>query len=104
MKQQLNEAKKLFQQYKFEDARKMFEHILEDDTINIEALLFLGRIQSKMQDYGSALNYYNRVISIEPDNKEAKTGIKLVKNILQLTNTFYFENAYTDDDLYDFDS
>ena len=103
MTSKLNIAKELYQQYKFEEAQEQFEQILSEEPNNKEALVFLAKIHAKTQNYGAALNCYNQVLQFDAANSEALTGIKLIKNILQLSNNFYYENPYTDDDLYDFD-
>lgn len=97
----LKTAIHLFQEYKLDEAQEAFELIFDQNNSNLDVILYLGRIHSRTQNYGEALNFYNRAIEIDKDNATAKTGIQLIKNILQLTNNFYFENSYTDDDLYD---
>lgn len=97
----LKKAIELFKEYKLDEAQDIFESLLENDNDNVEVLVHLGKIHSRTQNYGVALNYFNKVIELNPNNSEAKTGLVLINNILQLTNNFYFENAYTDDDLYE---
>jgi len=100
----LNQAITLFQEYKLEEAQLAFEQLLEEEPGQIDALVYLGRIHSRTQNYGEAMNCYQQVLDKYPENSSAKTGLQLIKNILQLTNNYYFENAYTDDELYDFES
>lgn len=99
----LNKAKELYQEYKLDESQVLLEQLLSEDPSNKEALVFLAKIHTKTQNYGVALNCYNQVLQFDPSSSEATTGIKLIKNILQLSNNFYYENPYTDDDLYDFD-
>jgi len=101
MKEKVQTAIELFKEYKLDEAQEVFEALLDEDKENIEVLLHLGKIHSRTQNYGVALNYFNKAIELNPNNSEAKTGLVLINNILQLTNNFYFENAYTDDDLYE---
>lgn len=103
MQEQLQKAIQLFKAYQFEESRELLEQVIAKEPQNIEALLYLGKIHSKTQSYGDALNLFNRIIELEPNNKEAEIGIKLIQNILQLTNNYYYENAYTDEGLYEFD-
>ncbi len=103
MSKELNEAINLFQEYKLDEAQELLESIIKSKPDELEALIYLGKIHSRTQNYGVAMNYFNSVLEIQPNNSAAKTGLTLIKNILQLTNNFYFENSYTDDDLYDFD-
>lgn len=102
MGKDIEKAIALFREYKLEESRALLEEIVEREKQNVEALITLGRIHSRTQNYGVAMNYFNEVLKLDAENTEAKTGLQLIKNILQLTNNFYFENAYTDDDLYDF--
>lgn len=99
----IDNAVALYRAYKLEESREMLELIVKQDPKNVEALLVLGKIHSRTQNYGVAINYFNQVLKLDNDNNAAKTGLKLIKNILQLTNNFYFENAYTQDNLYDFE-
>ncbi|PKP08453.1 MAG: hypothetical protein CVU09_15535 [Bacteroidetes bacterium HGW-Bacteroidetes-4] len=103
MTNKIKKAKELYQQYKFDEAQELFEQILSEKPDNPEVLVFLAKIHAKTQNYGVALNCYNQVLQFDASNSEALTGIKLIKNILQLSNNFYYENPYTDDELYDFD-
>ncbi|HAZ03877.1 MAG TPA: hypothetical protein DD653_14315 [Marinilabiliales bacterium] len=99
----LKESEKLYNEFKLDEARELLELVLKEQSDHKEALLLLGKLHSKTQDYGQAMNCFNKVLLAEPGNNEATTGLQLIKNILQLTNNFYFENAYTDDDLYEFE-
>ena len=99
----IEKAARLYSEYKLDEARNLLEAIEKKEEENLQVLVLLGKIHSRTQNYGVAMNYFNKALSIDKNNTEAKTGLQLIKNILQLTNNFYFENAYTDDDLYDFD-
>ena len=103
MSKELDKAIALFREYKLDELRELLEKIVESDSENLEALTTLGKIHSRTQNYGEAINIFNSVLKIDKDNTEARTNLKLIQNILQLTNNFYFENAYTDDGLYDFE-
>lgn len=98
-----DKAVELFQNYKLDEAKEMLEKLLDNDSNNfIEINIMLGKTNARTQNYGEAVNYFNKVLELQPDNEQAKTGLQLTQNILQLANNYYFENAYTDDDLYDF--
>lgn len=102
MNNQLEKAVKLFNDYKLEESRELLEVLIKENNANELALLTLAKIHTRTQNYGEALNLFNRVLEIDANNSEAITGMQLIKNILQLTNNYYYENPYTDDDLYDF--
>jgi len=103
MEQTINKANELFRNFKLDESREVLEKLIEQEPENLGALVLLGKIHSRTQNYGDAINFFNRVLDKNPDHSEAITGLQLIKNILQLTNNFYYENAYTDDDLYDFE-
>lgn len=96
-------AEEYYRNYKLDEAQAILDEILAKEPANITALLLLGKICTKTQNYGEAINSFNAVLSNDSFNKEAETGLQLIKNILQLTNNYYYENAYTDEGLYDFD-
>ena len=102
MNKDIKKAEELFRNYKLDESREMLEDILKSDSKNIEALVILGKIHSRTQNYGVSMNFFNKALEFQPDNQDAIVGIKLIKNILQLANNYYYENPYTDDDLYDF--
>jgi cytochrome c-type biogenesis protein CcmH/NrfG len=104
MLERIAEAERLFKEYKIEEAGELLQMTLIDEPDNKKALLLLGKIHSRTQNFGEAMNCFNQVLNSEPQNSEALTGLQLIKNILQLTNNYYFENAYTDDDLYEFNT
>ncbi|MDA3893531.1 MAG: tetratricopeptide repeat protein [Salinivirgaceae bacterium] len=103
MNDKVDKALELFRGYKLDESRELLEDLIKDDPYNIEALITLGKIHSRTQNYGEAVNFFNKVIEKQPNNLEAITGLKLIQNILQLTNNYYYENPYTDDDLYEFE-
>lgn len=103
MGDRLEKAENLFREYKLDESREILEQLIDEEPANKNALLLLGKIHSRTQNYGVAMNFFNKVLKIEKNNMEAQTGLQLIRNILQLTNNFYFENAYTDDGLYEFE-
>ncbi|MBE9468041.1 MAG: tetratricopeptide repeat protein [Bacteroidetes bacterium] len=95
------EAESLFEKNKLEEAEKLFNKIVENDPNNDEAFYYLGRIKNKFQNFGQAINYFNKALEISPDNEKVKHAIISVNNILNISNSLYYENPYTDDDLYE---
>lgn len=102
MKSNLDRALLLFNEYKLDEAREMLEKLLIEDSANELILVTLAKVHSRTQNYGEALNLFEKALELNSENSEAITGKKLIKNILQLTNNFYYENPYTDEDLYEF--
>ncbi|ALO13732.1 putative PEP-CTERM system TPR-repeat lipoprotein [Salinivirga cyanobacteriivorans] len=90
----------LIENYNLEEALHEIDEILKQNSQDIDALCFKGKILTKQQQYGDALNIYKHVLRIDPDHEKATTSINMINNILKIRRTFYFENTYTDDELY----
>lgn len=101
MNDTLKKGIKLFKSYKLDEAQQIFEQLIKQNVGNIDAQLFLGKIYTRKQQYGDAINCFNHILERQPMHSEARTGLTLISGILKLTNNFYFENSYTDDDLYE---
>ena len=95
------EAVNLFEENKFDEAKEKFEKVVKIDPNNDEAYYYLGKIQNKFQNFGQAINFYNKALELNPDNEHVKYAINIVNNILKISNSLYYENPYTDDDLYE---
>ncbi len=52
----------------------------------------------KLNRYGEAINDYNHVVALNPDNKEAAGKIDLIHTILRYHNTDIYANPNTDMD------
>lgn len=90
----------LIEQYELDAALKLIAGELEHNKDDVEVLCQKGKILTKMQQYGDALNVYKQVLDINPGFEQAETAITMIDNILKIRRTFYFENTYTDDELY----
>ncbi len=68
------------------------ENILKKDGAaeTVQYLLLLGKIKQKQQLWGEAINAYQKVISMEENNKEAKLQIHIIRNILNFHNPEMF--------------
>lgn len=78
----ISEAKKLFEQNKLNEAIEILNKIISVNSSEVLSLLLRARIYYKMQQWGDAMNDYGSVLEIEPENKEAKSGIEMTENIL----------------------
>lgn len=90
----------LIDQHKLEEAWEQLTQL--PDNEKTENLLLGGKIKMMQQQFGEALNLYSKVLEIEPDNSEAKSKINSIRGILNISNSFYFENTYLDDGLYEY--
>lgn len=86
--QQYKGVKHLLDAEKAQEAKALFETL---EPQNSEAYLFLkGQIEQKFQNWGEAINAYNSVLEIDPDNEEAKNNLHLIQNILNFWNPDMF--------------
>ncbi len=91
----------LIEDYKLEEALKLIEEALAKKDKDLDILCLKGKIMSKKQQYGDALNIYQHVLQLSPENEKALSSIKMINNILSIRRSFYFENTYTNDELYE---
>lgn len=82
MKNLLEEAKAHFEKHELPEALNLVNEYLSGDKDNVDAMLLKARIQYKLQRWGDAMNEYHAVLDIDPDNKEAKSGLEMAKSIL----------------------
>ena len=77
--------------------------LLEDENTQydkVDLLMSRGDCYIKLRKFGDALRDYRNALNIDAENVTAKTKIGMVENILSIENTFYYENAYTDQSLF----
>jgi tetratricopeptide (TPR) repeat protein len=82
MENLLDEAKILFDKHELADSLNLVNEYLVSDKNNVDAMLLKARIQYKLQRWGDAMNEYHAVLDIDPENKEAKSGLEMAKSIL----------------------
>ncbi len=94
------EIAKLIDQHRLNEAWRYLEEKFSS-VYGISELLMAGKLKMMQQKYGEALNYYNSVLTVEHENSEALAKISTIKSILNISNSFYYENTYLDDGLYE---
>ncbi|MCE4566475.1 tetratricopeptide repeat protein [Maribellus sp. CM-23] len=82
--EQLDRVKVLLKNEKASEAKEAFDLIGAFNSVDY--FLVKGSIEQKFQHWGEAINAYNRVIEIDPDNEEAKNNLHLIQNILNFWN------------------
>ena len=78
----LTEARELFEMNDLAGSLESVTKYLTGNKDNKEALLLRARIQYKMQRWGDAMNDYHAVLDIDPNNREARSGLEMAKSIL----------------------
>ena len=74
----------LLKNEKTEQARKLFKKLGEQNAVRY--FLLKGKIEQKYQNWGEAINAFNRVLEIDSQNTEAANNLQLIKNILNFWN------------------
>jgi uncharacterized protein HemY len=89
MSEKLTKAKEAYERGALEEVFALLDsaHVDEYDSA---ANMLLGMSYYKMQEWGKAQNYFHAVLSVEPENKNAKGYIEMIQNIL----TFYHKDHY----------
>lgn len=75
-------------------AQTTFQHLLEIDPKNLDGLRGLGNLAYDQQDRGKAIEYYQKYLTIKPDDPEVRTDY----------GTMLFENGDIDGSLHEFKS
>ncbi|MFV0590996.1 MAG: hypothetical protein ACK5M7_06395 [Draconibacterium sp.] len=83
--EQLERIRTLLKNEKALEANKAFVQIPAFDSMDY--FLVKGSIEQKFQHWSKAINAYNRVLEMDPDNKEAKNNLYLIQNILNFWNS-----------------
>ena len=92
----VSQAIELFYQHKYSEALSEIEVAKKKGVVSFDLFLYQGRILQKMSQYGPAINSFNQAMGIDPNDPRPENEIQLIKNILSITNNFYYENPYTD--------
>lgn len=84
----LKRVRDLLKLEKASEAKTLFLTIQEQD--NIDYFLVKGAIEQKFQNWGEAINAYNRVLEFDAENAEATNSLHLIQNILNFWNPDMF--------------
>ncbi len=71
---------------------------LEQTPGNVELLKKRAALFYKTGNYGAAINDYQKVLIVEPQNKSVKTHIEMIQTILRFTNTDIYASPNTNFD------
>lgn len=82
---ELNIVHSLFDEGKFCEAREILNGIKNNGSV--EFFLVKGKIEEKFQNWGGAINAYNKVLEINNNSQEAKNHLSHIRDILNFFNT-----------------
>ncbi len=80
----LEKVRALLNDEKAQEAKDALLELGEGNTV--EYFLLKGKVQQKFQKWGDAINAYNKVLELEPENTDAQSNLRLIKNILNFWN------------------
>lgn len=91
--QQANNA---YQQKDYETAKNLYLQLLQQQKENTEALYNLGNTYFRLDDNPNAILYYQKVLRLEPKNKQAQQNLDLAQSrieggIMQLKPVFFIQ-------------
>lgn len=84
----LYSVRELLKLEKAQKARELFEQLTPEESV--QYYLVKGSIEQKFQNWGDAINAFNKVLELKPDNSEAKNNLHLIQNILNFWNPDMF--------------
>lgn len=82
----------------FELILKELNQWLEKEPDNIVLLEQRAAVFEKLQQYGSAINDFKRILKIAPENKQAAVKLEMLNTILRYTNTDIYASPNTNMD------
>jgi tetratricopeptide (TPR) repeat protein len=86
--QEIEIVQQLLELGKAKEAKLAFQQIVPENTIKY--LLLKGKIEQKFQNWGEAINSFNKVLELDPENSVAQNNLHLIKNILNFWNPDMF--------------
>lgn len=82
MTEELNHIEKQVKLNLLEEALHLIEHVLHQRPNCAELYYLQGQIFYKQQQWGRAINAFNRVLEIDPNHPDAQSQIDMANSIL----------------------
>jgi len=79
-------------------AVKLLDEAIKTQPLDEELYFLRAEFFYKLSRYGEAINDYNKVVELNPGNKEAVGKIDMIQTILRYHNTDIYANPNTDMD------
>ena len=86
--EELNRIKIYIDTERAKEAKKMFLELEPEETVDY--FMVKGQLEQKFQNWGEAINAYNKVLDFDAKNEEAKNNLHLIQNILNFWNPDMF--------------
>ena len=88
MKEKIQFVIELLERGKTEKAREEFLKISPEETVDY--WLLKGKLEQKFQNWGEAINAFNKVLEFDKNNMEAQNNLHLIQNIINFWNPEMF--------------
>lgn len=82
--EKLLEVKELLAKENASKAKEIFQEIEPENSVVY--FLIKGIMEQKFQQWGNAINSFQKVLKLEPENVEAKNHIEMIQSILNFWN------------------
>lgn len=94
----INYLNHLIEEEKFSKALDVIQEQKLEGEDDIPLLYLQSKIYQQIQDFGKAINTLQKIIKIDPDQKEAKNYISLINEILRYKNSDIYASPNTTHD------
>lgn len=84
----LNGIRHILKLEKAAEAKALFLKLEAQETV--EYFLVKGAIEQKFQNWGQAINAFNKVLELDAENTEATNNLHIIQNILNFWNPEMF--------------
>ncbi len=88
MKDKFHLVINFIEQGKEENAREEFQKIASENTV--EYWMTKGKLEQKFQNWGEALNAFQKILELDSENREAENNIRIIQNIINFWNPEMF--------------
>jgi Flp pilus assembly protein TadD len=75
---------------KYEEAFDFINQKLNENSQNTEFMFYKALLYQKTGEFANAINLYNKLLEIEPNNKEAQINIEMMQTIFRHSNKDIF--------------
>ena len=90
LEDQIQLVKNYLQSNQMNEAGQLLENLIKENDPNEELYFWLGKVCYKKQEWGNAINAFQKVLDLNPEHKDAQSQIDMAYNILGYFNPDMF--------------
>ena len=64
----VDEGRMLFEEGKYEEAQAYYQGVLQNDSTDVDAIVYMGRIALRQDDYDGAIQWMEKALALAPDS------------------------------------